>query len=264
LALLEESASWDLASIRLAANARQLSGKKLFVTDAASADFLIVAAREREDLLLLLVATKAQGVSINPMPAVDASRPIYEVSLDDAKDAEVLARGEMASRALARALDLATMCASAEMVGMMQWVLDTSVEYAKTRKQFGRPIGQFQAVQHHCSNMLLLTESARSAVYYAAWAIGAEPERAPLAVSIAKAYASDACREVCNLGIQVHGGIGFTWDHDIHFYYKRAKANELIFGDAIFHRERIARLVVDCSSLPCGSGACENPAWQHP
>jgi alkylation response protein AidB-like acyl-CoA dehydrogenase len=272
LALLEESASWEPASVRLAANSDggilRLNGKKLFVTDAASADFLLLAAREREDLLLLLVAAQAQGVRIDPMPAMDASRPIYEVSLDDVKHAEVLARSETAARALARGLDLATMCVSAEMVGMMQWVLDTSVEYAKTRKQFGRPIGQFQAVQHHCSNMLLLTESARSAVYYAAWAIGAEPERAPLAVSIAKAYASDACREVCNLGIQVHGGIGFTWDHDIHFYYKRAKADELIFGDATFHRERIARLVIDGKGdshcgLPCGSGAWENLARQH-
>lgn len=251
LALLEESANWELASIQLAASARdgglRLSGKKLFVTDAASADFLVVAARELDELILLLVEARAPGVSINPMPSMDASRPIYEVSFDEVRLAreDVLARGEAARSALARSLDLATMCVSAEMVGMMQWVMDTSVEYAKTRKQFGRPIGQFQAVQHHCSNMLLLTESARSAVYYAAWAIGAEPDRAPLAVSIAKAYASDACREVCNLGIQVHGGIGFTWDHDIHFYYKRAKADELIFGDATFHRERIARLVID-------------------
>jgi alkylation response protein AidB-like acyl-CoA dehydrogenase len=136
------------------------------------------------------------------------------------------------------------------MVGGMHWVMDASVEYAKTRKQFGKPIGQFQAVQHHCANMLLMTESARSAVYYAAWVMGNTPELAPLAVSMAKAYASDAYREVGNLGIQVHGGIGFTWDENLHFYYKRAKASELMFGDASFHRERIARLIVDGAAEP--------------
>jgi alkylation response protein AidB-like acyl-CoA dehydrogenase len=125
------------------------------------------------------------------------------------------------------------------MVGGMQWILDTTVEYAKTRQQFGRAIGSFQAVQHHCADMLLLTESARSAMYFAAF------EPAPLAVSIAKAYCSDAFREVGNRGIQVHGGIGFTWEHDLHRYYKRAKSSETTFGDASFHRERIAALVVD-------------------
>jgi alkylation response protein AidB-like acyl-CoA dehydrogenase len=158
---------------------------------------------------------------------------------------DVVSDGKIARSALQHALDVATLALSAEMVGGMQWVLDTSVEYAKTRKQFGKPIGQFQAVQHHCANMLLLAESTRSAVYYAAWVMGNDAEAAPLAVSMAKAYASDAYREVGNLGIQVHGGVGLTWDENIHFYYKRAKASELMFGDASFHRERIARLVVD-------------------
>jgi alkylation response protein AidB-like acyl-CoA dehydrogenase len=95
-----------------------------------------------------------------------------------------------------------------------------------------------------------MTESARSAIYYAAWVMGNDPEQAPLAVSIAKTYCSDAYREVGNLGIQVHGGIGFTWDENIHFYYKRAKASELMFGDATYHRERIARIVIDRASTP--------------
>src|SRR5436853_7759149 len=136
------------------------------------------------------------------------------------------------------------------MVGGMQWLLDASVEYAKTRKQFGKPIGQFQAVQHHCANMLLMTESTRSAVYHAAWLIANAVEKASLVVSMAKAYASDSYREVGNLTIQVHGGIGFTWDENIHFYYKRAKASELMFGDATYHRERIAHLVMDHASEP--------------
>jgi alkylation response protein AidB-like acyl-CoA dehydrogenase len=127
----------------------------------------------------------------------------------------------------------------------MQWILETTVEYAKTRQQFGKPIGSFQAVQHQCADMVLLTESARSATYYAAWALTENDPSAPLAVSVAKAYCSDAYREVGNRGIQVHGGIGFTWEHDLQLYYKRAKYSETLFGDASFHRERIASFVVD-------------------
>jgi alkylation response protein AidB-like acyl-CoA dehydrogenase len=130
------------------------------------------------------------------------------------------------------------------MVGGMQWILDTTVEYAKTRQQFGRVIGSFQAVQHLCADMLLFTESARSATYYAAWALTEDDPGAALATSIAKAYCSDAYREVANRGVQVHGGVGFTWEHDLQIYYKRGKASETMFGDATFHRERIAGLVV--------------------
>jgi alkylation response protein AidB-like acyl-CoA dehydrogenase len=118
------------------------------------------------------------------------------------------------------------------MVGGMQRVLEIAVDYAKTRKQFGKPIGQYQAVQHMCADMLVWTESE------------ALPEAAA-AVSVAKAYSSDAYREVGNRGIQVHGGMGFTWENDIHLYYRRAKASEICFGDATYHRERIARIVID-------------------
>jgi alkylation response protein AidB-like acyl-CoA dehydrogenase len=127
----------------------------------------------------------------------------------------------------------------------MQWVLDTTVEYAKTRKQFDRAIGSFMAVQHQCADMLLFVESARSATYYAAWALSVDDASAERAVSIAKAYCSDAGREVGNRGVQVHGGIGFTWEHDLHLFFRRAKANELLFGDATHHRDRIAELVID-------------------
>jgi len=126
---------------------------------------------------------------------------------------------------------------------------DITVEYAKTRKQFGKPIGMFQAVQHHCADMYLETESSRSAVYYAGWALEEKSPDAPTAVSIAKMYASDAARSVGNRGIQVHGGMGFTWENDLHLYYRRAKASETAFGDATFHRERIASLVIDSGSV---------------
>ena len=131
------------------------------------------------------------------------------------------------------------------MVGGMQRLLEVSVEYAKTRKQFGRPIGQFQAVQHMCADMLVMTESSRSGAYYAAWALAEGSADAATAVSVAKAYASDAYREVGNKAIQVHGGMGFTWENDVHLYYRRAKGSEIAFGDATWHRERLAELVID-------------------
>lgn len=256
VALLEESADWNLDAVRLQAtqygDGLKLSGKKLFVGDAAVADLIITAARAEGGLALAAVERQSPGIGVKPMPSLDATRQLCEVTYNDVavSPANVIARGDRATRALEHGIDTATLAVSAEMVGGMQKVLEACVEYAKTRKQFGKPIGQFQAVQHHCANMLLMTESARSAVYYAAWTMDAEPESAPLAVSMAKAFASDAYREVGNLGIQVQGGIGFTWDEDLHFYYKRAKASELMFGDAAFHRERIARAVVDRADEP--------------
>lgn len=256
VALLEKSASWDIDSVKLAATpvsgGFKLSGTKLFVSDASVADYIITAARAQTGLVLAFVNREAEGVTIKPMPAVDATRLLYAVEFNDvAVNAEDVVSDSATARAsLEYALDVATLGIAAEMVGGMQLLLEASVEYAKTRKQFGKPIGQFQAVQHHCANMLLMTESARSAVYYAAWLMGNDLQAAPVAVSMAKTYASDSYREVGNLAIQVHGGVGFTWDENIHFYYKRAKASELMFGDPTYHRERIAKLIVDRVSEP--------------
>ena len=157
----------------------------------------------------------------------------------------MLAVGPEALRALERSIAVATLATAADMLGGMQWIIADTVEYAKTRQQFGKVIGSFQSVQHLCADMLLLTESSRSAVYYAAWALDAEPQSAIRHVSIAKAYASDASREVANRGVQVHGGIGFTWEHDLQLYYKRSKASEVLFGDAAYHRTRLAELAFD-------------------
>lgn len=251
LAVLEKSASWHPDAVQMKATPSgagyTLSGEKLFVTDAGVADFIVVAARSGEDLVLAVVDASAPGISVKRMPAMDLTRPIYKIRFDGVPvDAgNVLAAGDRARAALERSLDLATVALTAEMTGGMQRVLDITVEYAKTRKQFGRPIGQYQAVQHQCADMFLFTESSRSAAYYAAWAMNEGVPEAPAAVSVAKTYASDAYREVGNRGIQVHGGMGFTWENDIHLYYRRAKASELAFGDATYHRERIAKLVID-------------------
>ena len=153
------------------------------------------------------------------MQGIDLARKIYAVKFDNTP-AEKLAKPE----GLARGLEIASVAAVGELVGCMQAMLDLTVEYAKERKQYGKPIGSFQAVQHQCADSYIETESSRSAAYYAAWALGEQTEDASVAASIAKVYASDAGRTVGNRSIQCHGGIGFTWESDLHLYYRRAKA----------------------------------------
>ncbi len=252
VALLEAGVNWEADAVKLKAlrngGSFSLTGKKFFVPDAGVADLLICVARDGESLTLLPVERGADGLNIKLMPSMDGTRKVYEVAFDGVSVAKVLGADGDASGALRGALEVATVALCAEMVGGMQWLLDTTVEYAKTRQQFGRPIGSFQAVQHQCADMLLMTESARSAAYYAAWALTESDPAGSGAVSIAKAYCSDAYREVGNRGVQVHGGIGFTWEHDLQLYYKRSKSSETLFGDATFHRERLARLIVDGSA----------------
>ena len=236
VAVLEASASWDPAAIQIASTAGKLTGEKLFVPDAAVADFILVVAQDG----VFVVDAKASGMKIAPMEGMDLGRKLYTIQFNNTP-AEKLGDAS----ALPRAFDVATAALVGEMVGGMQRTLDISVDYAKMRKQFGKPIGMFQAVQHQCADMYLETESSRSSAYYAAWALEENAPDASVAVSIAKMYASDASRTVGNRGIQIHGGMGFTWENDLHLYYRRAKSSETMFGDATFHRERIARQVID-------------------
>jgi alkylation response protein AidB-like acyl-CoA dehydrogenase len=236
VAFFEADGGWDLARVRLIGADGRLQGEKLFVPDAAVADWIIVVAQNG----VFIVDSKVPGVLIKPMLGMDLTRKLYSVRFDHVLGEKL---GETA--ALATPRGIATVALASEMVGGMQRTLDLTVEYAKTRKQFGKPIGMFQAVQHQCADMYVETESARSAVYYAAWALQHRAPDAAAAVSIAKLYASDASRTVGNRGIQVHGGMGFTWENDLHLYYRRAKASETTFGDATFHRERLARLTID-------------------
>ena len=145
--------------------------------------------------------------------------------------------------ALSKTLDQAAVGLSNEMVGGAQKVLEMAVDYAKVRVQFGRPIGSFQAIKHKCADMLLEVESAKSAAYYAAWAAAEDNEELPVVASLAKAYCSDAYFHAAAENIQIHGGIGFTWEHDAHLYFKRAKASELFLGDGAYHRERLANRI---------------------
>jgi alkylation response protein AidB-like acyl-CoA dehydrogenase len=240
VAILEAGASWNPRDVQLSATNGKLTGEKLFVSDAAVADFIIVVARNG----VFVVDSKARGLKISPMSGMDLTRKLYVVEFNNTPAEEL---GSHLN--LPRALDIATAALAAELVGGMQRTLDITVEYAKTRKQFGKPIGVFQAVQHQCADMYLETESSRSAVYYAGWALEENAPDAATAVSIAKMYCSDAARTVGNRGIQVHGGMGFTWENDLHLYYRRAKASEAAFGDATFHRGRIASMVIDSGSV---------------
>ena len=251
LALTEPSGRWDAASIALTARQSgggwQLNGTKLFVPDAQSADYVVVAARTRgegeEGITLFLVKGRPQGMTVKALETLDMTRRWDEVRFDNVQlgsDA-VMGAPDRAWPQLKRALDWATAALCAEMVGGVQKVLEDSTEYAKTRQQFGKPIGIYQAVSHKVADMLVLSESGRSATYYAAWAVDADAPDRSLAASMAKAYVSDAYRKVAGDGIQVHGGIGFTWEHDMHLYFKRAKSSEVTLGDATYHREVVAQ-----------------------
>ncbi len=244
VAILEVNASWNPSDVQLSADNGKLSGEKFFVSDAAVADFILVVARNG----VFAVNAKAPGLKISPMSAMDLTRKLYVVEFSNTPVEEI---GRTTK--LERAFDVATAALAAELVGGMQRTLDITVEYAKTRKQFGKPIGTFQAVQHQCADMYLETESSRSAVYYAGWALEENSPDASTAVSIAKMYASDAARTVGNRGIQIHGGMGFTWENDVHLYYRRAKGSETAFGDATFHRERIAANVIGSAAVDAGT-----------
>jgi alkylation response protein AidB-like acyl-CoA dehydrogenase len=255
LAQVEESGRWDAEGIQLSAQkdgaGYTLSGTKLFVHDAHNADLLIVPARTggkgAKGIALFLVDAKQQGVQTTLLKTMDQTRKLCEVSFDNVtvgKDA-VLGSVRAGWALLDRLVDRAKVALCGEMCGGAQKVLEMSVEYAKVREQFGKPIGSFQAIQHKCANMMVQVESAKSATYYAAWAVANDVPEAHLAACMAKAYCSDAYRFVSAEGIQIHGGIGFTWEHDMHIYFKRAKGSEVTFGDATWNRELVAQLVLD-------------------
>jgi alkylation response protein AidB-like acyl-CoA dehydrogenase len=211
-----------------------VTATKIAVPDAASADIVVVSGANRGHFLV-----QTSNATITPEEALDTTRKLARVELDDAP-AESLSSG--GSAAFARAYGAIITSLAAESVGVAQRAMEMAVEYAKDRKQFDMPIGVHQAVSHRCAQMLLEVEGARSLSYGAAWALDHSPDTAARAAAMAKAYASDAGFRVTASAIQVHGGIGFTWEHDLHFFFKRAEANAHAFGDARWHRERVAAL----------------------
>jgi len=254
LAQLEPSGRWGADGIGLEATheggAYRLSGTKLFVPDAGVADAFVVAARApgttgAQGITLFWVDAKTPGIAVTPLQTMDQTRKLGEVTFTNVAvpEGRVLGTPGDGWKLLDRIVDKGKVALSAEMCGGAQKVLEMSVEYAKVREQFGKPIGSFQAIQHKCANMLVEVESSKSVTYYAGWAVANDVAEAPLAAAMAKAYCSDAYRHTAGEGIQIHGGIGFTWEHDMHIFFKRAKSSEVTFGDATWNRELVAQLI---------------------
>jgi alkylation response protein AidB-like acyl-CoA dehydrogenase len=209
------------------------------------ANVLLVPARGPDGLTVFPVDPTSPGVTVSPVQGMDFGTRWATITLKAARAAETLGAPGGAEPWLGKLLCRGAVGAAAEMLGAARRCLEMAVGYAKVREQFGQPIGSFQAIRHKCSEMLLEVENSHSAVYYAAWALDAGAEDADVAASITKSYVGDAARRVCSEAIQVHGGIGFTWEYDLHLYFKRAKALEPLYGDADHHRELIVRRVAD-------------------
>jgi alkylation response protein AidB-like acyl-CoA dehydrogenase len=222
-----------------------LTGVKRYLAWGHVANVILVPARTPDGLTLFLVNPSAPGITSTPVEPMDPGTRWANVKLDRVPVTadDMIGAPGTAGPLLERLLRRGAVGAAAEMLGASRRCLDLAVEYAKVREQFGQPIGSFQAIRHKCAEMLLEVENSHSAVYYAAWAVDAGADDAPLAASIAKSYVADASRKVCGEAIQVHGGIGFTWEYDLHLYFKRAKALEAQYGDAEYHRELIVRRV---------------------
>ncbi|MFC1971450.1 acyl-CoA dehydrogenase family protein [Chloroflexota bacterium] len=227
-----------------------ISGTKLFVPYAHVTDYLICITRtgdavnKEEGISLFLVDAKSDGIETEVLTTMTGEK-LCEVILKNVVVPKNYLLGELDKgwQIVKRTLIEAEVAESAWMLGGARWALETSVNYAKERIQFGVPIGSFQAIQHKCANMFIEVEGATSITYYAAWAVSENDPGMHLAASMAKAWCSDIYKHVAAEGIQIHAGIGFTWDHDMHLYYKRAKTSEVAFGDAKYHRENVAKLL---------------------
>jgi alkylation response protein AidB-like acyl-CoA dehydrogenase len=243
LAFTEDDGSWEPASIRLSATKKgaewTLDGHKSFVLDGHSAGLLLVVASTTAGLSLFAVDGTVTGLTRTALPALDQTRKLARLEFSDVAGRLIGSPGDAAA-VLDRTLDVAAIALAAEQLGGAQRVLDMAVEYAKVRHQFGRPIGSFQAIKHRCADLLLEVESLRSAVSYAAAAVAERSAEVPVIASLVKAYASETFFHVAAENIQIHGGIGFTWEHDAHLYFKRAKSSELFLGNGDYHRARLA------------------------
>jgi alkylation response protein AidB-like acyl-CoA dehydrogenase len=217
-----------------------IDGRKRFVTDAPNADLFVVAASVDGRTHVFVVPRDTEGLGVEPVNALDATRPLADVVLNNVTvPEEAMLAAKAGSEVVRSAIDVAVVCAASEQVGGAQYCLETAVEYAKTRHQFGRAIGSFQAVKHMCADMLVAVEHARSVAWHAAATID-DPDEARIAVPLAKSVCSDAYLKAAGDTIQILGGIGFTWEHSAHLYYKRAKALSLLFGSVDAYRDRLA------------------------
>ncbi len=254
LAFSEPSMGWNLEDIN--ATWRQdgdgfvLNGVKRHVVDGLDTDLLIIAARKEgskgcEGLSLFALEGTLDGMACTRLVTMDQTRPQAQIELNNVSvsGSACLGAPGTAADALDKTLNIAALALAAEQVGGAQECLDKTVEYVKERVQFGRPIGSFQAVKHKCADMMVEVESARSAVYYAACIVDEGTDELAEVASMAKAYCSDTYFKCAGDAIQLHGGIGVTWEHDAHLYFKRARASRSYLGDPAYHRERVAKAI---------------------
>jgi alkylation response protein AidB-like acyl-CoA dehydrogenase len=252
LAFTEPSGKWDAAGITMEAKENvggefTLSGEKMFVIDGFTADTIVVVARAEgttgtDGIMFFTVAGDAAGLTRTPLQTMDTTRKQAKLEFDNVV-ASPLGSTQDGFAAFSKVLDQAAVALSNEMMGGAQRVLEMSVEYAKVRVQFGRPIGSFQAIKHKCADMLLEVESGKSAAYYASWAAAEDNDELPVVAALSKAYCSEAYFHAAAENIQIHGGIGFTWEHPAHLYFKRAKSSEIYLGDPTYHRELLAQRI---------------------
>ncbi|MGV0706873.1 acyl-CoA dehydrogenase family protein [Mycolicibacterium porcinum] len=244
-AVPDRAGAFDPATVNVAvAEDGSLTGTVERVVDGGVGEVLLVAATGPGGIALYAVEAADPGVQRTPLVTLDLTRPQATVSLSAAA-AQLVAGPDEAERVITHAFQVGSALLAAEQVGAAQHLLDLSVEYAKSRLQFGRQIGSFQAVKHRLADCLVDLEHARSATYHAVWALTDGTDDPALAVSIAQAIASAAFAKVAADTIQVHGGIGFTWEHQAHLYFKRATTDAALLGSAEAHRSRVAELVLD-------------------
>ena len=244
LAVVDRACAFEPDSVAVTVSRDALTGSVTQVVDGGIADVLLVAARGSDGVALYAVDTAADSVQRTRLATLDLTRSEANVTFADAP-ARLIAGPDETTRVLNHALQVGAALLAVEQVGAAQHLLDLGVEYAKSRLQFGRPIGSFQAVKHRLANLLVDVEHARSTAYHAIWALTDGSDDPALATSIAQAVCSAALTRVANDTIQVHGGIGFTWEHQAHLYYKRATTDAVLLGSAEEHRERIAAMVLD-------------------
>jgi alkylation response protein AidB-like acyl-CoA dehydrogenase len=246
VALAEDSGSWQPVDVTTTATesdgAWVIDGHKNYVLDGAVADLLLVAARASDGVGVFAVQGSATGVARTALETMDQTRKQARIEFEKTP-ARLVGALDAGEAAIGVMLDHSMVALAAESLGGTAKVLDMAVEYAKVREQFGRPIGSFQAIKHKCASMLVDLESSRSAVYYGLWAVTARDDEVSKVASLAKAFCIDAYLAACGENIQIHGGIGFTWEHPAHLYLKRAKNAQSFLGSSDFHRQRLATLI---------------------
>ena len=259
IATLEAESGYDARTFTAKAIGGVLHGQKILVADAAGADLFLVVARGDDGPVVVMVEPGAEGVSLSPHDDLDPTSGHCAIIFDRVKlDGNAILGQAAPARAVDRLLDVAATLHAGLLMGIAARMLDAAVEYAKIRVQFGQPIGAFQAIKHRCADMAVAVEAGRSAAYYAFWAVSEEAPDRDRAASMAKAYCGDVARHVCNETIQVHGGMGFTWELGLHRFLRRSKVIEHAYGDAAWHNERI--LSATLATINSASGRSQDAA----